>query len=77
MQIIKEKVVGRRGTWIVKARTVSLHTAQTGKIIRHELFLEEVIIPGEPRSGVGFAIDELTTFHNLLASYISEQENHT
>ena len=67
MKIIKEKVVGTRGSWVFKARIVEYWTKEQGKFNRPELFLEKM---GE--DDVGFSLEELQHMNQLLQQYAKE-----
>lgn len=72
MQVFKEKILGRRGNYIIKGRVVDLNTKQTGKLRRGEIVLEEVVTPGIAKEHDGWSLSDIETLHMLLVNYLKE-----
>lgn len=72
MNVLKEKVLGTFGDWVIKGRVVDFNTPQTGKVRRAELFLEQYTVPGQVRQNVGWSIKDIENLHRLLVQYLNE-----
>ena len=67
MKIIKEKVLGTRGSWVFKARIVEYSTKQQGRFNRPELLMEKM-----GNDDVGFSLEELDQMKNMLQQFANE-----
>lgn len=63
MQILKEETLGQKGSWVIKARIILIHS----RIRRAELFLEHYPTPGVQE--VGWTVEEIAELHNLLVKW--------
>lgn len=72
MRVEQEKVLATLGSWVIKGRVVEFNTAQTGKVRRAELFLEEIKVPGQPTNELGFSIKDIEGMHKLLVAYVNQ-----
>lgn len=72
MRVLKEKVLGTRGDYVIKGRVVTFNTKETGEVRRAELFFEKVTFPGQPENPVGWSIRDIETLHTMLVSYLKE-----
>lgn len=67
MKIIKEKVVGTRGSWVFKARLVEYVTKQQGRFNRPEIVFEKM---GD--DDTGFSLEDLEQVHAALRQFAAE-----
>jgi hypothetical protein len=72
MRVLKEKVLGTRGDWVVKGRVVVFNTKTTGEVRRAELTLEKIVAPGTPENPIGWSLKDIEQLHQLLGAYIKE-----
>ena len=67
MKTIKEKILGTRGNWVIRARLVEYVTREQGRFNRPELVLTLV---GE--NDVGFSMEDLQGMQAALAAFAAE-----
>ena len=67
MKIIKEKVVGMRGSWVFKARLVEYVTRDRGRFNRSEIVFEKM-----GNDETGFSLEDLEQVHAALRQFAAE-----
>lgn len=67
MRIVKEKVVGTRGSWVFRTRLVEYTTKDRGKFNRAELMIEKM-----GNDEVGFSLEDLDQMRESLRQFAAE-----
>jgi hypothetical protein len=67
MRVVKEKVVGTRGSWVFRARLIEYVTKERGKFNRAELVMEKM---GD--DDVGFSLEDLDQMRGALHQFAAE-----
>lgn len=67
MKVIKEKVLGTRGSWLFRGRVVEYTTKEQGRFSRAEILMDKT-----GPEDVGFTEEDIAQIHAMLVQYKRE-----